>query len=74
MTAIAHATSIKANGRTYGWPVRPTVVVCFDGCDPAYIAASGSAGHIPTISRFLQDGFSAVADAAMPTFTNPNNV
>lgn len=49
-------------------------MVCFDGCDPAYIAASGAAGHIPTLSGFLKDGFYTIADAAMPTFTNPNNV
>lgn len=74
MPATAHTPSIEANGRTYRWPVRPTAVICFDGCDPAYIAASGSAGHIPTISRFLKEGFYTVADAAMPTFTNPNNI
>ncbi|MGQ4273841.1 phosphonoacetate hydrolase [Terrihabitans sp. B22-R8] len=65
---------IEANGRSYRWPVRPTVVICFDGCDPAYITASVAAGTIPTIARFLREGFHKVADAAMPTFTNPNNV
>lgn len=74
MSATAHTISVEANGRTYRWPVRPTVVVCFDGCDPAYIQASATEGHIPTISRFLENGFYTVADAAMPTFTNPNNV
>lgn len=74
MSATTHASQIEANGRVYRWPLRPTVVICFDGCDPIYIAASSPAGHIPTISRFLKEGFYAVADAAMPTFTNPNNV
>lgn len=74
MSGQAHSASIEANGRTYRWPKRPTVVVCFDGCDPAYIQASAPAGHIPTISRFLNEGFYTIADAAMPTFTNPNNI
>lgn len=74
MSVTTDASQIEANGRTYRWPVRPTVVICFDGCDPAYLAASGPAGYIPTLSGFVNDGFYAIADAAMPTFTNPNNV
>ena len=50
------------------------VVVCADGCDPAYLAAAHDAGVIPTIDRMTREGFSATALAAMPTFTNPNNV
>lgn len=66
--------TVQANGREYKWPHRPVVVVCFDGCDPAYIAAAQEENAIPTLSRFIQEGFYAIADAAMPTFTNPNNV
>jgi hypothetical protein len=25
---------ICVNGREYNWPMRPTVVVCVDGCEP----------------------------------------
>lgn len=64
----------SVNGRQYSWPSRPTVVVCFDGCDPAYIDAASAAGAIPTLDSMGRDGFSATALAAMPTFTNPNNV
>ncbi len=28
---------VSVNGRRYKTPARPTVVGCFDGCDPAYI-------------------------------------
>jgi len=65
---------ITLNGRAYRRPVRPSVVICADGCDPAYIAAGLAAGVLPTIARFCDEGFSALADAAMPTFTNPNNI
>ncbi|RTL63963.1 MAG: phosphonoacetate hydrolase [Hyphomicrobiales bacterium] len=66
--------SITVNGRNYAWPRFPAVVVCFDGCDPEYIEAASRAGAIPTIDRMRREGFSALALAAMPTFTNPNNV
>lgn len=65
---------LEVNGRLYRWPKRPTVVVCFDGCDPSYLAAASAAGMIPVLDRMQRDGFSAIALAAMPTFTNPNNV
>lgn len=66
--------SVQVNGRTLSWPLRPSVVVCFDGCDPAYIDAARQAEVIPTIDRMAREGFSAIAHAAMPTFTNPNNI
>jgi len=65
---------IEVNGRTYVKPERPTVVVCLDGCDPRYLNFENAAKVFPNISRMMRDGFSALADAAMPTFTNPNNV
>ncbi|ATU95203.1 phosphonoacetate hydrolase [Phyllobacterium zundukense] len=66
--------SLHINGRTYRWPVKPVVVVCFDGCDLAYLDAASTAGRIPTIDRMRREGFGSTALAAMPTFTNPNNI
>jgi phosphonoacetate hydrolase len=65
---------IEVNGRAYAKPRRPTVVVCLDGCDPRYLNVENAAQVFINISRMMRDGFSALADAAMPTFTNPNNV
>lgn len=65
--------SIELNGRRYRPPVRPAVVICIDGCDPDYIDRGIQDGIIPTIAAFRHDGYLGVADAAMPTFTNPNN-
>jgi phosphonoacetate hydrolase len=73
MTAPAIG-EIRVNGRTYRKPVTPTIVICFDGCDPRYISQGVSAGLLPNISRIMSDGFYAIADAAMPTLTNPNNM
>jgi phosphonoacetate hydrolase len=65
---------IVLNGRAYNRPTQPTVVICADGCDPAYLEAGIAAGALPTIAGFRAHGFYGIADAAMPTFTNPNNV
>jgi phosphonoacetate hydrolase len=66
--------TIALNGRSYRRPSRPTAVICADGCDPTYLDAGIAAGVLPTIAGFRQSGFFGLADAAMPTFTNPNNV
>jgi phosphonoacetate hydrolase len=65
---------ISINGRSYRKPTAPTVIICYDGCDPRYISHGLSAGLFPSISRMMSEGFFAIADAAMPTFTNPNNM
>src|SRR5580658_2578429 len=66
--------TIELNGRSYRPPARPTAVICADGCDPAYLEAGIAAGVLPTIAGFRDTGFYGIADAAMPTFTNPNNL
>src|SRR5215831_19369323 len=65
---------IELNGRRYRKPLRPTVVICVDGCDPEYLDRGIPDGVFPTIGSFCRDGFLSTADAVMPTFTNPNNV
>jgi phosphonoacetate hydrolase len=65
---------IELNGRRYRRPSRPTVVICVDGCDPEYLERGIPEGVFPTIGSFRRDGYFGTADAAMPTFTNPNNV
>jgi phosphonoacetate hydrolase len=68
------ADLIELNGRRYRKPQHPTVVVCVDGCDPEYIARGIANGILPMIASFAREGYLGTADAAMPTFTNPNNV
>jgi phosphonoacetate hydrolase len=65
---------ISLHGRSYALPVRPTVVVCIDGCDPEYIERGIADGVCPTIADFHAHGFGGTADCVMPSFTNPNNV
>src|ERR1700732_4112516 len=65
---------IEVNGRSYRAPEEPTVVICLDGCDPAYLARGLLDGVFPTIGSFRDTGYFGQADAVLPTFTNPNNV
>jgi phosphonoacetate hydrolase len=64
---------VEVNGRRYRLPERPTVVVCFDGCDPEYIRRGLADGIVPTIAGLRETGFVGEAQAVVPTFTNPNN-
>lgn len=65
---------ITVNGRDYPWPVRPVVVVCLDGSSCEYLDAAMRAGGMPFLSTLVEPVGMHVADAAIPTFTNPNNV
>ena len=65
---------VEVNGVKYRWPKKPVVVVCIDGGDPAYLRQFLAEGSIPNIARFMQQGFSVVADGTVPSFTCPNNM
>lgn len=65
---------VHVNGMAYRWPKRPVAVVCIDGGDPRYLQQYLAEGAIPNMARFMQRGFSTVADGSMPSFTCPNNM
>jgi phosphonoacetate hydrolase len=65
---------ITVNGRTYGWPARPLVVVCVDGCEPDYLAQAFLAGAMPFLASAASRGASLLGAAVIPSFTNPNNL
>jgi len=67
-------SQVICNGRSYALPKAPTVVVCLDGSEPGYIEATIEAGRAPFFARMLRDGANLLADSAMPSFTNPNNL
>ena len=66
--------SIEVNGRRYAWPSAPTIVVCVDGSEPAYIEAAVKAGVAPYLARIVRDGSDLRSDCVVPSFTNPNNL
>ena len=49
-------------------------VICLDGGDPDYFNAPLSQGLLPNIKTMLGEGYYAVANGVIPSFTNPNNV
>lgn len=66
--------SLEVNARSYRWMSRPIVVVCVDGCEPAYLDAAIAAGVAPYIERMRKTGADLLADCVVPSFTNPNNL
>lgn len=67
-------SGINLHGVSYRRPAEPVVVVCIDGGDPAYFAAGMEAGILPTVARFLAEGFGTTAQGTLPSFTCPNNM
>ena len=74
MATKTRDTVVNVNGVDYCWPTQPVAVVCIDGGDPAYLRQFLADGSIPNIARFMQQGFSVVADGTVPSFTCPNNM
>ncbi len=66
--------SVEVNGRKYGWPESPTVVVCIDGSEPDYIEEAVKAGVAPYLARITARCSDLRVDCVVPTFTNPNNL
>lgn len=65
---------LEVNSRTYRWMSRPVVIVCVDGCEPAYLDAAAEAGVTPYLSLMRKTGANLLADCVVPSFTNPNNL
>ena len=65
---------VTVNGRTYAWPDRPLVVVCVDGCEPAYLSDAAAAGAMPWMATIRARGTDRLGDCVVPSFTNPNNL
>jgi phosphonoacetate hydrolase len=65
---------VVANGRSYRRPKVPTVVICMDGSEPAYIEAASQKGLTPNLDRIMGTGASTHAYSVIPSFTNPNNL
>jgi phosphonoacetate hydrolase len=67
------ADPLSVNGRSYRKPKRPTVVICVDGFDPAYLQQGLKDAILPNLAGFVAHGFAATSRSVMPSFTNPNN-
>ena len=65
---------VVVNGRAYSVPRVPAVVICLDGCEPAYLEAAAGAGLMPVLGRMRAEGADRIAHSVIPSFTNPNNM
>ena len=65
---------VTVNGRTYPAPKTTAIVVCLDGCEPAYLEEASAAGLTPALDRIRAAGTERIAHSAIPSFTNPNNL
>ena len=71
---MALTTSVETNGRQYEAPKCCAVVICLDGCEPAYLDVAIEHGLMPNLQRIRQNGTSRIAHSVIPSFTNPNNM
>lgn len=66
--------TIRVNDRDYCWPENPTVVICCDGSEPAYMETAVAIGLMPNLSRLIAKGVDLRGKSVIPSFTNPNNL
>jgi phosphonoacetate hydrolase len=66
--------AVTVNGRSYGWPRQPLVVVCVDGCEYDYLTRVVADGGAPFLASVLERGTALKVDCVIPSFTNPNNL
>lgn len=67
-------TSIEINARKYSIPNRCAIVICLDGSEPEYMDRAIKNGLMPNLAKLCDAGTVKIADSAMPSFTNPNNI
>lgn len=70
-----NSNSVEVNGRRYAAPDRTVVVICVDGCEPAYLDEAMAAGVMPWLAGALAgDATRLTVQCVVPSFTNPNNL
>jgi phosphonoacetate hydrolase len=74
MNVQGRGADVSVNGRRYRWPKMPTVVVCIDGSEPAYIERCIDKGLATNFDRLMRTGSNLIAQSVIPSFTNPNNI
>jgi phosphonoacetate hydrolase len=71
---MSNANVVTVNGRDYRWPEAPTVVICCDGSEPAYMEQALRKGLMPNLERIIAKGVDLRGQSVIPSFTNPNNL
>ncbi len=66
--------TVTVNGREYGWPKAPLVVICCDGSEPDYMELAMTEGLMPSLEKMIAKGENTRGLCVIPSFTNPNNL
>ncbi len=66
--------TVAVNGREYGWPKAPLVVICCDGSEPDYMEIAMTEGLMPNLEKMIAKGENTRGLCVIPSFTNPNNL
>ena len=71
---MLYTKEIEANGRLYAAPKVCAIVICLDGCEPAYLDVAINEGLMPNLQKLRTLGCERKAHSVIPSFTNPNNM
>jgi phosphonoacetate hydrolase len=66
---------IKINERIYsGMPSSTAIVICLDGSQKEYFEEASKLNLTPNLDEIKRTGENLLANSAIPSFTNPNNI
>ena len=67
--------NILINNRIYPKKFKNTaIVICLDGSQKEYLDEASKANLTPNLDTLINNGQSLLAQSAIPSFTNPNNM
>ena len=69
------AQTITINERNYtGLPTSTAIVICLDGSQKEYFEEASKLNLTPNLDKIINTGENLLANSAIPSFTNPNNI
>ena len=67
--------TITINERDYtGLPTSTAIVICLDGSQKEYFEEASKLNLTPNLDKIINTGENLLANSAIPSFTNPNNI
>ena len=67
--------TIRINERDYtGLPTSTAIVICLDGSQKEYFEEASKLHLTPNLDKIISTGENLLANSAIPSFTNPNNI
>jgi phosphonoacetate hydrolase len=67
--------TITINDRDYtGLPTSTAIVICLDGSQKEYFEEASKLNLTPNLDKIINTGENLLANSAIPSFTNPNNI